>query len=478
MFTPSKYQQDIFNWHTDHTAQGQPKALVINAVAGSGKTTTLVKAQQYNQRGRKALLAFNKSIADNLSSKPELQSTTCKTYHAFGLAGITQSFGKVKIEGRKLDYMLGDMLDRERHKHLFPVIKRLVGLCKANLLFPDQSVVQDLIAYHGFETNGDMPTILNYTERLFQQSIERTYQIDFDDMVCFPFYHNLTLPQYDYIAVDELQDTNAAQIDLVQRSIANGGIVVGVGDPAQSIYGFRGADVESIPKFAQHFQADLLPLSISYRAPYAIGQLVNATFPNLPFEISSDAISGEVRNLPEYKINYQAGDMVLCRCNAPLVKPCLSLLKRGIKAIIKGQDIGAGLVNIVKRMKADSISELYERLDQYLSTELSKLFASGKELQATLLTDKIETIYAIGDGCNTVLELTSKIETIFSDGDAAITFSSVHKAKGLEAENVYILEPHLMPLKAAKQPWEQQQEQNIIYVAYTRSLNTLTFVQK
>jgi DNA helicase-2/ATP-dependent DNA helicase PcrA len=65
---------------------------------------------------------------------------------------------------------------------------------------------------------------------------------------------------------------------------------------------------------------------------------------------------------------------------------------------------------------------------------------------------------------------------IFSDDQVGVVFSSVHRAKGLEAKRVYILSPELMPHKMATKPWELEQERNIEYVAITRTLSELVYV--
>jgi len=60
---------------------------------------------------------------------------------------------------------------------------------------------------------------------------------------------------------------------------------------------------------------------------------------------------------------------------------------------------------------------------------------------------------------------------------AQVTFSSFHRAKGLEADNVFIIKPSSMPSKRASQDWEIRQEQNIMYVAYTRAKDTIFMVE-
>ena len=70
----------------------------------------------------------------------------------------------------------------------------------------------------------------------------------------------------------------------------------------------------------------------------------------------------------------------------------------------------------------------------------------------------------------------SKIDALFSDSTSGIVLSTVHKAKGLEADTVHILNPELMPSRWAKKEWEREQESNLIYVAYTRAKQKLSFI--
>ena len=72
-------------------------------------------------------------------------------------------------------------------------------------------------------------------------------------------------------------------------------------------------------------------------------------------------------------------------------------------------------------------------------------------------------------------ELMRAIIDLFSDKRAKVWLSSIHKAKGLEADRVVLLHPHLLPHPNAKKPWEKEQEANLKYVALTRAKQGLTF---
>lgn len=471
MFNPSKYQSAIFDWHDQHSKGG----LVVQAVAGSGKTTTGVLALKDHvpENANAAAIAFNKSIADNLV--PKLPGRTVKTYHALGLMNITNTFGKVKIEQRKIDVIMRDRLAYWERSLLSPISK-LVGLCKNNLLEPTETNLTQLAENYDVDLNGDMFKVFEYAQTAYNESLKMTSIIDFDDMISMPTLLNLATRQFDYMFVDELQDTNAAQAELVSRSISAGGVIVGYGDYRQSIYAFRGADVQAMSKFANRFGADQLPLSITYRNPLQVVQLVNQNFPDVTFEAYENAIMGEVNYTNRRNVEFLPDDMILCRTNAPLVEPCFELIRKGVKATIRGRDIGKNLISLINKIKVYDLRELLYRLDIYKESEMAKLLAANKTVRAQLLDDKVETIIALSEGCTTIDDLRNRIETVFSDDQAAVVFSTIHKAKGLEARRVYILNPELLPHPMAKSEWEKQQEDNLKYVAYTRALESLTFL--
>jgi hypothetical protein len=228
-------------------------------------------------------------------------------------------------------------------------------------------------------------------------------------------------------------------------------------------------------------KAEAMPLSITYRCAKSHVRLVNALFPTIPFEAAPNAIEGSVESVSEQlflpEIRNTDGALVLCRTNAPLVKPVLDLLAEGIKAFIVGRNIGANLISLVQRFGTELVRDMLEMLADYVDIEAEKLVAADKELAAAMLIDKEEAIVALSDGCRLVSQVVQKIEHIFKDSkEEGRRFSTVHRAKGLEADTVFILQPKLIPHPMAKQDWERQQEDNIAYVAYTRAKSRLVFV--
>lgn len=236
-------------------------------------------------------------------------------------------------------------------------------------------------------------------------------------------------------------------------------------------------------EFAQRTAATILPLTISYRCPKAVVQYVNQQFPDITFEAWDEAIEGSVNTVTEEMMFRYVlpGDMVLCRLNAPLVKPAMRLLREGKKAIIKGKDIGKNLITLIRQIQrkfgSTTMNEFLQDLDDYVARETLKLRETERHNQAELLEDKQETIYAFADGVDSVSEMVENIERIFSDEIEGVVFSSGHRSKGLEAPNVYILHPELLSnTKRCRTEEAAKQEINLHYVMATRAMQSLNFV--
>ncbi len=245
-----------------------------------------------------------------------------------------------------------------------------------------------------------------------------------------------------------------------------------------SMYGFRGAAPDAMQKIQEAFNATILPLSISYRNPISHIDLINRLFPEIKHEKSPFAKQGEVLSMSYDKMlgSVKDGDLVLCRNNAPLVEPVFALIRMGVKATIRGRDIGQGLISLCERFNVKSTNELLDKLEAYRIKEVCKLLKAEKNNQAQTLTDKVDTIFALSEGTDWVWQITQKINEVFSDKKEGVIFSTVHRAKGDEAERVFILNPQLMPSKYAKSSEEIQQERNCMFVALSRAKNTMVFV--
>jgi DNA helicase II / ATP-dependent DNA helicase PcrA len=486
-FHPSKYQKAVFEFIT----KGEGNA-VVEAVAGSGKTTTIVKALDLTSTDSAvAFLAFNKHIADELRRRAPAH-VIVSTLHALGYKEINRYAGKrVDVDEDKLSPELDKywpidrkvpIADRLANRASRNIMRHLVSLAKAILLDTgDPLSIAEACERYGIDMMGGDQQFMALLPVFMDKSKEDTTVVDFDDMIWLPLILNLELTKFDWVFIDEAQDMNASQIELIKRIVKPGtGRIIAVGDRKQSLYGFRGADTDAIPRLIRELDATILPLSISYRCPVSHVAAAKMIVPQL--ESAPHAKEGKIEHITEkaFEEMLAPGDMVMCRTNAPLVGPAFRVIRRGIKACIRGRDIGAALVNMIDKFQTESRSNFHILLEEYFQKESERLLRNHKEMQVMALTDKVETLMLISDDCVTdeVQELRDKLLAIFSDEITAVVFSSVHRAKGLEANRTFILRPDLMPHPRAEQDWEKEQETNVMYVAMTRSKDELYYVDK
>lgn len=193
---------------------------------------------------------------------------------------------------------------------------------------------------------------------------------------------------------------------------------------------------------------------------------------------------GEVKTLTQYTTSdFSPGHCILCRNNAPLVSMAYGLLRRDIPCVILGKDFGNQLASLVKKMRATSLEDCAERLDKYFSREIEKVLNEDKSPER--LYDQRDCLHffieSLDEDSRSVDSLLAKIDLMFgepADGNlhSKVCLSSIHKSKGLEFNTVFILDRHLCPSKYATQPWQQEQETNLLYVAVTRSMNKLYYI--
>ena len=504
MFEPSKYQVAIYNHIQDVTNGAGKRHARIDALAGSGKSTTAKALLQFIPRDQKILFtAFNKLIADALA--PEVArlhpQAKAQTLHSFGYEILRNYFRGLKVNAYKIDDILQavhfDMNDREQKNMYFRFkgpIKRIVSLLKATSVSMGKTSTEEIegiIDTYGIEIPGAKERVIEIVKATYEyslQTIQTVLEIDYDDMIAGPAFFNLKPKQYEWVIVDEFQDFNLAQLNLIYGAGKDGTIIT-FGDPNQAIYGFTGAHNGIMDMFREGMKAETLPLSVCYRCPKKVLALAREIVPEI--EDAPNAIEGNVETwnadkfehtMPERAKN-NPGPIVLCRFTAPLVSWCLKMIRNEVKATVKGRDIGENLIALVDKINLIGGVDFTWKATTYKATELERLSRFGKEDQIEQFNDKMDTIFALISGVEgkepvTVANIRKKIESIFSADNQqhhdGILFSTVHKAKGLEFKDVYILRPK----KKAKTttPAQASEERRIEYVALTRSQENLTFI--
>ncbi len=304
--------------------------------------------------------------------------------------------------------------------------------------------------------------------------------MDFDDQLYMPVITGARFWQNDFMFVDEAQDLNHIQRVMVRRALKPRGRLIAVGDPNQAIYGFRAAAHDSMSIIAREFGCVELPLTISYRCPKAVVAEARQWVSHIT--AADSAQDGSVSSWGKYDASqFLPTDSIVCRNTRPLIEMAFNLLRDGVACKVKGRDIGAGLVAMIKRFKTNDLNEFQDKLARYVMNKTAKWLADGKDELAQRLQDQADTITIFMDELDadtaTVADLIAKIESLFTDnGPQILVLSTIHKAKGAEFDRVFVLDPDLMPSKYARTPEAKQQERNLQYVAVTRSKRDLIYI--
>lgn len=201
---------------------------------------------------------------------------------------------------------------------------------------------------------------------------------------------------------------------------------------------------------------------------------------------SPTAPDGSVTHFPSYRpSDFLPGSAVLCRNTAPLVAFAYALLQRDVPCRILGKDIGATLIGVVRKQRAYSLEDLLEKLRSWRDREVARAESEDRGSIAERVDDQYTClrffIESLDSDAQRVEDLIAKIELMFTDDsdDAPrrVTLSTIHKSKGLEYPTVFFLDKHLLPSKFAKQPWQLEQELNLMYVGITRAILNLVYIR-
>lgn len=463
-------QENIWN-----AIENTENHLIVNAGAGTGKTTTIVEAANRLPTGTKAaFLAFNKSIATELAERLP-NDVEAKTFHSFGFAAIRAAGVKTRLNSFKLTNIIKELLGADFN---YAPLSKLVSLVKGSLISgTDVKSIYSLIGEYNINFNSEreeemaiqsIPAILTMCK-------SQTHHVDFDDMIWMPLVNDYPFPKYQVLFVDEAQDFNESQREMIIRSV-NGGRCIIVGDKNQAIYGFRGADSNSISLFRKRLMTSSreiseFPLSITWRCPKSVVKEANRYVRE--FNAPDSAIEGSV--IVDAPFTPQRHDMVLCRYNAPLVSAFYDLISQGKSAYILGRDMTKGLITAVQKISKNNnmgVDEFRELFLQDFQYNYQRLLNQEKTSQAMNLEDKKDCIMIFVNKATTVGGIIEEIKRVFEGKESGdIMLSTVHKAKGLEADNVYILATDRMP-----HPYGGSEENNICYVAITRAKKNLFYV--
>lgn len=488
----SAYQLAVFA----NVADGEGHTVVL-ARAGTGKSTTVEEAVSRVADGKKTLVvAFAKPIADELKIRLKdrgLSNAEAATLHSYGLRQIRSTFRGMQVDNDKAWKLASELFGYgnkpgDMNSTAKKALCKLVSLCKNTLAKTalDAEMLVDMYeidpgAQFDFEVEGMRIEFVTKAMQLLEKCRLTTDCVDFDDMIWFPVVLNLRCWAFDFVFVDETQDLNACQIELALKACKRGGRIIAVGDDRQSIYGFRGADRDAMPRLITRLRAKTLKLTVCYRCGTEIVRVAREVVED--FEPAPGKESGEVfgeHGLVTYDQMVKGcmpGDFILSRTNAPLVSLCWMLIRNGKKATIQGRDIGGSLLTLIERARkkgAKTIEHFLKFMSNWSGSETKRLLAKNppREEAVAAVLDKVACIDALCADAKSIDEVVAKIEALFSQSEkdtSRIVLSTTHRAKGLERDRVWVLAETYRTRPSIE-------EDNLYYVAVTRAKKELNFV--
>lgn len=483
---PTLEQQHIID------AARSPASLMVNALAGTGKTTTLTMLAAALPKEPSLALAFNKKIKEELEKRfpPHF---TVMTMNGLGHRAWSFTINKKQmlIDDKKLGRLTTEALKPfPSSKGSWNDIRQLVVYAMQRGVVPSQFQhakgllpdTPDTWAEIANDYDLDLtPDERKLSRRILCESIEEGMKgcISYDDQIYLPVVFSGSFPRFPIVLVDEAQDLSPLNHQMLRKCAA--GKLIVVGDPRQAIYAFRGADSASMANI-KTLKTDWieLPLNTTFRCPQSV---VARQWDHAPQYVAAPSNpQGCITTLTNQPWRWDmvpsGTTAVLCRNNAPLVSMAFKLIREGIGVNMLGRDIGRGLSNVCKKLCKDMTTPLGDflpLLTEWKDRELSLAEVNQDANKAEGITDKFECIIAVAEAKKpaTLSELVNELSFLFAKDSGLVTLATGHKSKGLEWDNVIHLDPWRIPSKYAKTKSEIEQEQNLRYVLETRTKHTL-----
>lgn len=462
----------------------------INAVAGSGKTTTIIEyAASRPPDSRILYLAFNKSVRLEASKRFEargLHNVRVETAHSLAYKHIVYPNGySVRAQSYRT-FEIVDLLELKNNgeRHTEHIVANHISRFLTYFCNSDKSKVQDL-NYLDIVADATAKAFVRgfytYIEdgtRLLLAKMDKG-EID----ITHDFYlkkFQLASPRlpFDHILFDEGQDASSVMLDVFMKQKATKVIV---GDVHQQIYSWRHA-VNSLEKT----DFDTYRLSASFRFPPDIAQLASSIldWKNILHDFDPVSITGVGRNTKEIS-------------KATIARTNLGLLLKAIEYVTENRKVRRIYFegNINSYTYADEGASLYDVLDLHNKKHdriRDKLIRSMKDLddleeyiektEDVQLSMMVELVKEYGDGIYDIIKLLKDLHVGDDEkAGAEMIFSTVHRAKGMEYDVVYLVddfitEERLKTLKTGQRDKGEPlniakltEEINLLYVAVTRA---------
>jgi len=541
-------QKQIFEFVKSGTGHG-----IIDAVAGAGKTTTIMASAAHVSPGQRMLFcAFNKAIAGEIGAKfnqQGMQQVMTRTIHSLGwhlLNNFSTTGKKPELEEYKYNKLLKTDKMQERleecYRHIITInrldpdktydthnqysIKSLLYRVNERLVDINQKFRATLCedTFEKFRILVMHFGIFNSIEAAkadFDQELEWYYEAhrlllnegnamakrsmitDFTDMLYLPYLWQLEpAHKYDFIFIDECQDLSQSQLVIALKHAKKTARILSVGDPQQSIYGFTGADIESFEKIRKITKARELPLTVCFRCPQQVVSLAkdiredikgSKSYPGIVKEIRPDEVVGLAR----------PGDLIISRIKAPLVVLVFAFIDKNIKVHIPEEEARDFIQELrflfnpkerevsIQHSEAafEMLKEQVVKRNEYKIRKNAERIVSPMERELIIeheiayLHKRLDFLHKkvvkwVTD-CPTMEQIFHKIKAYISAPNDSIRLSSIHRAKGLEEDRVFIIDYPKLPYSHPEiKDWQIVQERNLKYVAITRAKEALYLVEE
>lgn len=471
-FTPTAEQTAILAAATTTTDN-----LLVSALAGAAKTSTLVLIAEALPKVEILCLAFNKKIAVEMQSRLPA-NCQAMTLNALGHRVWADATGRRLLLNSSKTYGILKTLIEELRKpeekaaayaDMSDTIK-IIDMGKACGYIPSASgyakakpLMDDSDFFNHLE---EEPTPLQQelVRAATLVSLEQAFAgvIDFNDQILMPTVFHGAFPRFPLVLVDEAQDLSALNHAMLRKLVKKR--VIAVGDECQAIYGFRGAHENSMHLLKEQFSMEELLLSISFRCPKAIIKHAQWRAPHMVWPDWAE--EGAVNTPDSWKISDLPDDaVVICRNNAPLFELAIQMLKEGRYAELASNDIAKGLLKIMRKLGSHDLAQtsvmdaigIWEAKKKQRAKKRAYKNIADKALCMRIFAEQGENLGSIIAYAEHILSVKSRTKLMTG-----------HKSKGLEFDSVYFLDNRNIG--------REGQEQNLRYVIITRAKKTLTYI--
>lgn len=546
MLTFTTEQQKIFDFVKNDTGHG-----IIDAVAGAGKTTTIMECAKFIDNPSSVLFcAFNNSISNEIAKKFRklgLNEVTVKTLHSLGwhILNANNSTGyPIALEENKYRELLKNVDLQEK---LSPNIEKILSIngfeknsrdenkkfAANNLVYKINNRLYDinqkfrstltkdtiedfrqLVTHFGIFNSIEIAKKnfgdeLNQYFELHKILLEegnllsaKTMVIDYTDMLYLPVEWNQQPPnKFDFVFIDECQDLSKSQFAIATKYGKRDCRILAVGDPRQSIYGFTGADIESFQRIKDWTKAQELPLTTCFRCPKKVIEIAK----NIRHDIiGNKEDEGTITSILFEDVTKFAkpGDLIISRLRAPIVLLVFNFIDKNIRVQIHEEEVREIINELKNIFKSNELNVIISTLPEGFDTIKNEVSNRWKwiiiknaeriidsterkmyiENEQAYLDKKLSFLqrkyFEWNESCPNLNAILKNIKDFISATENPIKISTIHRAKGLENDRVFIINYNDLPYyRLEQQDWEKVQEQNLKYVAVTRSLKELFLIE-